>query len=134
MSCVRTMSAEVSLSAVFSSAALLTGMTCAKDAVEANNAEARANDVLSDVIFFCISMNFRLLKCYFQFWKTIHFFTRVCDVYVMICVCTCRYILYIGTRVFIVIYVVCVRVRLCMICLFVIVVCTMLLAVHHNDL
>ena len=45
----------------------------------------------------------------------------------MICVCTCRYILYIGTRVFIVIYVVCVmRVRLCMICVFVIVVCALI--------
>lgn len=43
----------------------------------------------------------------------------------MICVCTCRYI--IGTRVFIVIYVVCVmRVRLCMICVFIIVVCALI--------
>ena len=47
----------------------------------------------------------------------------------MICVCTCRYIYYIGTRVFIVIYIVCVmRVRLCIICVFVIVVCALILA------
>ena len=50
----------------------------------------------------------------------------MCDVYVMI-LCVRVDIYYIGTRVFIVIYIVCVmRVRLCIICVFVIVVCTLI--------
>ena len=53
-------------------------------------------------------------------------FFYMCDVYVMI-LCVRVDIYYIGTRVFIVIYIVCVmRVRLCMICVFVIVVCALI--------